>query len=308
MGEEEEEEANENDNEAAFEDDFDDDLSFGNFITIERTINQSGSSPISLYRGNPFLVGKKHHRTGKEYKLEKMTTKREDLDEMLELFSIQVENPVTILDQENAKRFIGGQSTEKFAFFEKATSLQELKQSCQDAKVETAAAREFMQGYNAKIDKAKERVDKLSKSIEKVKGYSKTEKAINDCRIRTAWLEYYQFDDKYNAAKKKKDEVRDKLKSLQERYAKYNEPESNEDGEDLNRLQRKNRLKLKGRYTEIKNGIKEHKNLIKGKEDERGKVEKKISEAKRIIKDLEKNNKENPAEIQKIERLINSGA
>merc|ERR1712146_641368 len=135
--EEEEEEANENDNEAAFEDDFDDDLSFGNFITIERTINQSGSSPISLYRGNPFLVGKKHHRTGKEYKLEKMTTKREDLDEMLELFSIQVENPVTILDQENAKRFIGGQSTEKFAFFEKATSLQELKQSCLDARTET---------------------------------------------------------------------------------------------------------------------------------------------------------------------------
>merc|ERR1712137_17045 len=58
----------------------------------------------------------------------------------------------------------------------------------------------------------------------------------------------------------------------------------------------------------ITKGIKEHKNSIKGKEDEKGKVDKKISEAKRTIRDLEKGNKENLAEIQKIERLINSGA
>ena len=45
---------------------------------------------------------------------------------MLDKLNIQVENPVAILDQEEAKKFLTGKAEAKYNFFMKATELERL--------------------------------------------------------------------------------------------------------------------------------------------------------------------------------------
>eukprot|EP00571_Detonula_confervacea_P004793 CAMPEP_0172314882 /NCGR_PEP_ID=MMETSP1058-20130122/23427_1 /TAXON_ID=83371 /ORGANISM="Detonula confervacea, Strain CCMP 353" /LENGTH=501 /DNA_ID=CAMNT_0013028833 /DNA_START=11 /DNA_END=1513 /DNA_ORIENTATION=- len=78
---------------------------YGDYITVERTISMRGLLPPSLLDAN----GKVRSRTKK------------DFDAMLHQLNIQVENPVAMLDQEEAKKFLTGNAEDKYAFFTKAT-------------------------------------------------------------------------------------------------------------------------------------------------------------------------------------------
>jgi hypothetical protein len=48
---------------------------------------------------------------------------------MLDQLNIQVENPVAVLDQEEAKKFLTGKAEDKYASFNKATDLERLDRS-----------------------------------------------------------------------------------------------------------------------------------------------------------------------------------
>jgi len=75
---------------------------YGDSITIERTIAlKGGYNGYKLYADN-----------GKE-----ISRNKRDLDDMLDHLNIQVENPVAILDQEEAKKFLKGKPSEKYQFF-----------------------------------------------------------------------------------------------------------------------------------------------------------------------------------------------
>eukprot|EP00535_Pseudo-nitzschia_heimii_P003888 CAMPEP_0197177072 /NCGR_PEP_ID=MMETSP1423-20130617/2806_1 /TAXON_ID=476441 /ORGANISM="Pseudo-nitzschia heimii, Strain UNC1101" /LENGTH=1222 /DNA_ID=CAMNT_0042626559 /DNA_START=130 /DNA_END=3798 /DNA_ORIENTATION=+ len=84
---------------------------YGDFITVERTIAlRGGYNGYKLFNAD---------------NIEQSRSKR-DLDEMLDKLNIQVENPVAILDQEEAKKFLTGKAREKYNFFMKATELERL--------------------------------------------------------------------------------------------------------------------------------------------------------------------------------------
>jgi chromosome segregation ATPase len=84
---------------------------YGDTITVERTIAVNAG-----YNGYKLLDS-----DGKE-----QSRSKKDLDEMLDKLNIQVENPVAILDQEEAKKFLMGKSAEKYQFFMKATELERI--------------------------------------------------------------------------------------------------------------------------------------------------------------------------------------
>lgn len=75
---------------------------YGDSITIERSISLRGG-----YNGY-----KLYSAEGKE-----VSRSKKDLDELLDHLNIQVENPVAILDQEEAKKFLKGKASEKYNFF-----------------------------------------------------------------------------------------------------------------------------------------------------------------------------------------------
>jgi len=84
---------------------------YGGKITVERTIATKGG-----YNGYKLL-----DENGKE-----VSRSKKDLDDLLDKVNAQVENPVAILDQEEAKKFLTGKPEDKYAFFMKATELERI--------------------------------------------------------------------------------------------------------------------------------------------------------------------------------------
>eukprot|EP00980_Cylindrotheca_fusiformis_P021406 scaffold8259_cov143-Cylindrotheca_fusiformis.AAC.24 len=84
---------------------------YGDTITVERTIALRGG-----YNGYKLYDQDKNE----------VSRNKKDLDEMLDKLNIQVENPVAILDQEEAKKFLTGKAEDKYSFFMKATELERL--------------------------------------------------------------------------------------------------------------------------------------------------------------------------------------
>ena len=84
---------------------------YGDFITVERTIALRGG-----YNGYKLFSADNIEQS----------RSKQDLNEMLDKLNIQVENPVAILDQEEAKKFLTGKAEAKYKFFMKATELERL--------------------------------------------------------------------------------------------------------------------------------------------------------------------------------------
>jgi chromosome segregation ATPase len=84
---------------------------YGDSITVERTIALRGG-----YNGYKLFSADN---------IEQSRSKK-DLTEMLDKLNIQVDNPVSILDQEEAKKFLTGKAEGKYKFFMKATELERL--------------------------------------------------------------------------------------------------------------------------------------------------------------------------------------
>jgi len=83
---------------------------YGKVITIERRITESGQG-----------------FTMKDERGKKVGHKREDLQELLDHFNIEVENPCVIMTQDKSREFLhAGSGKEKFRFFFKATLLQQV--------------------------------------------------------------------------------------------------------------------------------------------------------------------------------------
>jgi len=84
---------------------------YGDYITVERTIAlRGGFNGYKLFNAD---------------NVERSRSKK-DLSEMLDKLNIQVDNPVAILDQEEAKKFLTGKAEEKYKFFMKATELERI--------------------------------------------------------------------------------------------------------------------------------------------------------------------------------------
>ena len=85
---------------------------YGDEITVERTIDKTGTTV------NPYKLLDKNGKV--------VSRLKSDLDAMLDQLNIQVENPVAVLDQEEAKKFLSGKPEDKYNFFQKATELERI--------------------------------------------------------------------------------------------------------------------------------------------------------------------------------------
>lgn len=84
---------------------------FGEKITVERRILTDGQTYYRIKNENGKLI----------------TNKKEDLVHILDQFNVQVDNPLTCLNQEMSKHFLHSKSeTDKYKFFMKSTQLEQM--------------------------------------------------------------------------------------------------------------------------------------------------------------------------------------
>jgi structural maintenance of chromosomes protein 6 len=158
---------------------------YGDSITVERRIALSGG-----YNGYRLLDS-----TGKE-----KSRCKKDLDNMLDTLNIQVDNPVAVLDQEEAKKFLMGKDEDKYAFFMKATELENIDRkvcTMKNDKEETELTIDRKKdGLQAKVQHVHQLKQQLSEFQQLGKLKIKRLKLIAEL----CWAEYNSADEGYNQA------------------------------------------------------------------------------------------------------------
>ena len=142
---------------------------YGDTITIERTISLGTvSNPYKLYGADdPKGNGKPK------------STKRKDLDLLLDQLNIQVENPVAVLDQEEAKKFLMGRPEDKYIFFAKATDLERMD-------VHYASVVDSINELDVNSAKMGSNIEPMSVNVRKLEHEVKQFQYLDDLQIKVS--------------------------------------------------------------------------------------------------------------------------
>eukprot|EP00978_Attheya_sp_CCMP212_P038460 scaffold190887_cov50-Attheya_sp.AAC.2 len=154
---------------------------YGDSITIERSITLRGG-----YNGYRLL-----DHDGKE-----RSRSKKDLEAMLDQLNIQVDNPVAVLDQEEAKKFLTGRPQDKYDFFAKATELERIDNTY-------SGTVDNLMELDEQNAKNKENLSSVYTSVKKLKDQwkqfeelDKLQEKIGDLSVQLTWSMYHQQNEK----------------------------------------------------------------------------------------------------------------
>ena len=89
---------------------------YGDSIIVERQFSRTGSSGFKLKSVNKRVV----------------STRKADLDNLCDYFALSLDNPMSVLTQDNARQFLNNSTPhDKYSFFSKGTQLEQLSQDYQ---------------------------------------------------------------------------------------------------------------------------------------------------------------------------------
>ncbi|EPR79905.1 DNA repair protein rad18 [Spraguea lophii 42_110] len=108
---------------------------FGNFIFIEKRMRKDSST---------LIICNENKRT--------FSTKKDDLDYILDLLSLKITNPLNFLTQENSKKFLNVTKKEGlYDFFLKGTEIEDIKHLHDEARIESNTMKERIQIFEKDI-------------------------------------------------------------------------------------------------------------------------------------------------------------
>ncbi|CAK7207905.1 Structural maintenance of chromosomes protein 6 [Sporothrix eucalyptigena] len=120
---------------------------YGDSIIVERHFSDSGASSFKLKSATERVI----------------STKRADVDDIVEYFYLQVDNPLNVLSQDNARQFLNSASaTLKYKFFVQGVQLEQLDKDYELVK-------QFLDAHNERIPQLNARVAQLQENLEKAK-------------------------------------------------------------------------------------------------------------------------------------------
>ena len=117
---------------------------------------------------------------------------------MLDQLNIQVENPVAVLDQEEAKKFLTGKDEDKYDFFTKATELERLDR-CYASIADSILEQKEVQGRaRDNIQGSVENTKQLKKEWEQFQELDKLELEAQELRANYGWSIHSEFQGQCN--------------------------------------------------------------------------------------------------------------
>lgn len=145
---------------------------------------------------------------------------------------IQVENPVAVLDQEEAKKFLCGKPEDKYAFFSKATELERLDRQYASIYDQIEEIHENKAKVERSLLPKKEIVEKLKKEWEQFEILDKMEDKVSVYRVKCAWSLYWECKNKEDEARQNMKIVDDKLVKRREELAKAESTATSDSNEE----------------------------------------------------------------------------
>jgi len=192
---------------------------YGDTITIERTITLGNSGGgYKLYDEN----------------MNPQSDKKKDLLDMLDQLNIQVENPVAVLDQEEAKKFLTGKPEDKYLFFTKATDLERLDRRYADTVDNINELHDSLERMARTIEPLEQNVSNLKKEYEDFKILEKLEVKESEANVKYAWSFYTQCLTELEQEKKVVETQQAKVASYKEKIEQAeNESDNSQVQKDL---------------------------------------------------------------------------
>jgi chromosome segregation ATPase len=154
---------------------------YGDSITIERSITIRGG-----YNGYRLL-----DHEGKE-----RSRSKKDLEAMLDQLNIQVDNPVAVLDQEEAKKFLTGRPQDKYDFFAKATELERIDNTYAGTVDNLVELDEQNTKNKENLSSVYTNVKTLKDQWKQFEELDKLQEKIGDLSVQLTWSMYHQQNEK----------------------------------------------------------------------------------------------------------------
>jgi len=145
---------------------------YGDSIIIKRRLTLEGASNYRICTADNRVV----------------SSKREDLDMVLDYFNIQVDNPVVILNQQASKEFLlSNTPKDMYNFFMRATLLEQLLKEYEQALEAKCIAQEELKKKQHEFELMKEEVQKYQRAYDACSSVEKLKSKISKLKEEMAW-------------------------------------------------------------------------------------------------------------------------
>lgn len=151
---------------------------YGDLIILERKITESTSSIIL-----------------KDCQGKKVAYRKGELNELVEHFNIDVENPCVIMSQDKSREFLhSGNDKDKFKFFFKATLLQQVNDLLQSITEHLGAAAEVVEQLEKSITPILKELSELQEKIKNMEHVEEIAQEVQHLKKKLAWSWVYDVD------------------------------------------------------------------------------------------------------------------
>ncbi|KAM6598417.1 hypothetical protein CsatA_018026 [Cannabis sativa] len=151
---------------------------YGSTITIERRISESASTTVL-----------------KDCRGKKVTSKKDELLELVDYFNIDVENPCVIMSQDKSREFLhSGNDKDKFKFFFKATLLQRVHDLLEMIDQHLKSANGTVCELEDAVKPIEKELNELQEKINNMKHVERASLELRELKKKLAWSWVYKVD------------------------------------------------------------------------------------------------------------------
>ncbi|XP_011701842.1 PREDICTED: structural maintenance of chromosomes protein 6 [Wasmannia auropunctata] len=143
---------------------------YGDTITVVRNIGTTSSYKIKNWRG------------------EIISTKRDELDNIITIMNIQIDNPISVLNQDVSRTFlVTSKPEEKYNLFMKATLLDSIENNYKEALDICKEENIKLTQYSATLSQVKEEIQKLEESIHRLEEMDESREELSNLEKELQW-------------------------------------------------------------------------------------------------------------------------
>ncbi|KAK3951560.1 P-loop containing nucleoside triphosphate hydrolase protein [Pseudoneurospora amorphoporcata] len=169
---------------------------YGDSISVERHFSKSGSSSFKVKTATGQIV----------------STRKQEVEEIVEYYALQVDNPLNVLSQDNARQFLNSSTKQqKYKFFIEGVQLQQLDNDYR-------LLAENLESIDAKIPDQEERVKAAAEELKRAKSFKDALDGNRRLKVKQAqlrkqmcWLQVVQEEVKLTQLDEKIAELADKI-------------------------------------------------------------------------------------------------
>ncbi|TVU10824.1 hypothetical protein EJB05_44376 [Eragrostis curvula] len=174
---------------------------YGNTIILERRIHETNSSTVL-----------------KDQYGKKIAHRKDDLNEIIDHFNIDVENPCVIMSQDKSREFLhSGNDKDKFKFFFKATLLQQVNELLTEIRDKLSFANSTIEELENSIRPVLKELEELREKIKNMEHIEEIAHEIENLKKKLAWSWVYDVDKQIEEQESKLQKLKERIPACQER-------------------------------------------------------------------------------------------